>query len=88
MENKRTHEFLTKPQGYIITIILISVFMTAAMSLGMLLINLNEYTGIFSKWRKDFLNGCLIALPAGFILVPGTQKIIDFFTVSDVSSAK
>lgn len=71
---------LTKTQGYVLAVFLISVLMTAVMSLGMILVQTREYTNLGSIWWRQFVIGCYIAVPAGFILVPLIQKAVGMIT--------
>lgn len=77
MENNRK---ISKGFSYLIEIFLISIFMTAIMSIGMLLVKRPGEPEMFSKWKSDFLLGCSIAIPAGYILVPGIHKLLSFIT--------
>jgi hypothetical protein len=77
MEYKRK---IGKNLSYILEILFISIFMTAIMSLGMLLVKSPNDAGFFGKWKSDFLLGCCIAIPAGYILVPGIHKLLSFIT--------
>jgi hypothetical protein len=72
MENKWK---ISKILSYLLEIFLISVFMTAIMSIGMLMVRNPGEAELFKKWRSDFLLGCCIAIPAGYILVPSIHKL-------------
>ncbi|WP_299289407.1 DUF2798 domain-containing protein [uncultured Mucilaginibacter sp.] len=73
----KTKNRLTKTQAFILSIFLISVFMTAVMSFGMLAVRNGITYGIFKRWVQDFLLGCAIAVPAGYVIVPSIQKLMD-----------
>jgi len=73
-------KLLSAKQGRFLEIFLIAVLMTAVMSIGMILVQASEYSGIWHLWMKQFLIGCVIAVPAGFILVPLIQRAVDYFT--------
>jgi len=72
---------LSHTQASFIEILLISILMTAVMSLGMILVQSPDYKGIWDIWMKQFLTGCMIAVPAGFILVPLIQWAVDRYTI-------
>lgn len=53
--------------------------MTAVMSIGMLLIN-NPHDIYFKRdLLNNFLLGCLIAVPAGYVIVPAVEWLTDHF---------
>jgi hypothetical protein len=79
MDSKR--KILSHTQASFIEILLISVLMTAVMSIGMILVQSSDYKGIWDIWVKQFLTGCMIAVPAGFILVPLIQWAVDRYTI-------
>jgi hypothetical protein len=79
MDSKK--KILSTGLASFIEILLISILMTAVMSLGMILLQSPDYKGIWDIWVKQFLTGCMIAVPAGFILVPLIQWMVDRYTI-------
>ncbi len=77
----RTQHTLTKTQGFILSIFLISLFMTAVMTLGMLAFTNGLSHIAFKIFWKNFIQGCIVAIPAGYVIVPLVQKLID--SISD-----
>lgn len=71
---------LTAPQGFILSILLISLIMTAVMTVGMaLFMNPNDEHLAIHIW-ESFLLGSVIAIPTGFVIVPLVQKIVERLT--------
>lgn len=71
---------LTQKQGNILSVLLISLLMTAVMTLGMALV-MNPGDHHFGKhFLQNFILGSIIAVPTGFIIVPLVQSIIDRLT--------
>jgi len=71
---------LTKKQGTILFVLLISISMSAVMSFGIILLRLGWQEEFFKIWFNDFLVGCCLAIPTAFILVPLIKKLIDSIT--------
>jgi hypothetical protein len=69
---------LTRKQAYFIGIFIISLLMTAVMSLGMILIRQGFTDRFWIHWRNDFAVGCCIAIPAGYVLVPLVEKVMSY----------
>ena len=67
-------------QAKILAILLISLFMTAVMSGGMLLFRYGLHGDFMQRWLSDFILGCCIAVPAGFVLVPLVEKFVKKIT--------
>ncbi|WP_297337554.1 DUF2798 domain-containing protein [Algoriphagus sp.] len=68
---------LKPKQAHILFIFLVSVMMTAVMSLAILLLRVGWNQNFILIWLGDFAIGCLFSIPAGFILVPLIRKWID-----------
>lgn len=68
---------LKPEQAHILFIFLVSIMMTAVMSLAILLLRIGFREDFFFIWMSDFAVGCLFSIPAGFILVPLIKKWID-----------
>lgn len=71
---------LTKTQGTILFVLLVSVAMTAVMSFGILLLRLGWRADFFKIWIGDFLIGCCLSIPTGFTVVPLIKKWVDSMT--------
>jgi hypothetical protein len=71
---------LSKRQGAILNVLLVSVTMTAIMSFGILLLRLGWRVGFFKIWFSDFLIGCCLSIPTGFTIVPLIKKWVDNMT--------
>jgi hypothetical protein len=71
---------LTKTQGTILFVLLVSIAMTAVMSFGILLIRLGWQDNFIKMWFGDFLIGCCLSIPTGFLLVPLIKKLVDAIT--------
>jgi hypothetical protein len=71
---------ISRKQGKLLGILLISIFMTVLMSLGMLIAHRGIPHGFLKMWLNDFLIGCCIAIPAGYVLVPLTEILVDKIT--------
>jgi hypothetical protein len=67
-------------QAKILAIFLISLLMTAVMSGGMLLFRYGLHGDFMQRWLSDFVLGCCIAIPAGFVLVPLVEKGVEWLT--------
>lgn len=57
-------------QAHILFIFLVSILMTAVMSLAILLLRVGLSEDFLIIWISDFAVGCLFSLPTGFVLVP------------------
>jgi hypothetical protein len=68
-------------QAHTLFIFLVSIMMTAVMSLAILLLRVGLREDFFIIWISDFAVGCIFSIPAGFILVPLIKKWIDKRTV-------
>jgi hypothetical protein len=73
---------LTKKQGTILFVLLVSVAMTAVMSFGILLLRVGWTNHFFTMWIGDFLIGCCLSIPTGFTVVPLIKKMVDSITHS------
>ncbi len=71
---------LTKTQGTILFVLLVSIAMTAVMSFGILLIRLGWQDNFLKIWFGDFLIGCCLSIPTGFTIVPVIKKLVDSLT--------
>ncbi len=71
---------LTKTQGTILFVLLVSIAMTAVMSFGILLIRLGWQDNFIKIWFGDFLIGCCLSIPTGFTIVPAIKKLVDSLT--------
>jgi hypothetical protein len=67
-------------QAKILAIFLISLLMTAVMSGGMLLFRYGLHRDFMQRWLSDFILGCCIAVPAGYVLVPLVEKLMERMT--------
>ncbi|TDO24193.1 DUF2798 domain-containing protein [Pedobacter duraquae] len=74
---------LSKKQADIVFIILVSICTTAILSFGILCTHHAIDREFFTLWRPDFISGCLISIPTGFILNPLLKKLIDHYTEKD-----
>lgn len=72
---------LTKTQGTILFVLLVSIAMTAVMSFGILLLRLGWRADFIKIWIGDFLIGCCLSIPTGFTVVPLIKKWVDSMTV-------
>jgi Protein of unknown function (DUF2798) len=63
-------------QAKILAILFISVLMTVVMSGGMLLFRYGLHRDFMHRWLSDFILGCCIAIPAGYVFVPLVEKIM------------
>lgn len=59
----------------IVDTFLISVFMTAVMCLGMRMIHDPKDPQFAKHLLADFITGCYVAIPAGYIIVPLVLRI-------------
>jgi Protein of unknown function (DUF2798) len=71
---------LTKTQGTILFVLLVSIAMTAVMSFGILLLRLGWRADFLKIWVGDFLIGCCLSIPTGFTVVPLIKKWVDSMT--------
>lgn len=71
---------LTKSQGTILFVLLVSIVMTAVMSFGILLIRLGWQDNFMKIWFGDFIIGCSLSIPTGFTVVPIIKKLVDGLT--------
>jgi hypothetical protein len=71
---------LTKTQGTILFVLLVSIAMTAVMSFGILLLRLGWRADFLKIWIGDFLIGCCLSIPTGFTVVPLIKKWVDSMT--------
>jgi hypothetical protein len=69
-----------KKYYYIIFNILISIVMSAVMSLFFLIINVGLIPGFIVLWLKAFGTGFLIALPVTFLIIPLIRRLLDKIT--------
>jgi hypothetical protein len=74
---------LSKKQAAAVLVVLISIATTAILSCGILLTHHRVDREFFTLWRPDFISGCLISIPTGFILNPLIKKLVDHYTISD-----
>jgi hypothetical protein len=74
---------LSKKQAAAVLVVLISIATTAILSCGILLTHHSVDREFFTLWRPDFISGCLISIPTGFILNPLIKKLVDQYTISD-----
>lgn len=72
---------LSKIQGTILFVLLVSIAMTAVMSFGILLLRLGWRADFLKIWIGDFLIGCCLSIPTGFTVVPLIKKWVDSMTV-------
>jgi len=73
---------LTQKQAPVAFIIFVSIATTAILSFGILCTHHKIDREFFTLWRPDFITGCLISIPTGFILNPFIRKLIDRCTES------
>lgn len=71
---------LTKKQGTVLFVLLVSIAMTAVMSFGILVLRLGWSSNFLTIWLGDFLIGCCLSIPTGFIVVPLIKKMVDSIT--------
>lgn len=71
---------LSKTQGKILFVLLVSIAMTAVMSFGILLLRLGWRDDFFKIWFGEFLIGCGLSIPTGFTVVPLIKKWVDSMT--------
>ena len=71
---------LSKTQGTILFVLLVSIAMTAVMSFGILLLRLGWRVDFLKIWFGDFLIGCCLSIPTGFTVVPLIKKLVDNMT--------
>lgn len=74
---------LSKKEAEVAFVILVSIATTAILSFGILWTHHAIDREFFTLWRPDFISGCLISIPTGFILNPQIRKLIARFTVKD-----
>ena len=72
---------LTPKSANILFTLLVSVVMTAVMSLAILLTRLGWSANFPLIWLGDFAVGCLFSIPTGFVVVPLLRRWIDGQTV-------
>jgi Protein of unknown function (DUF2798) len=72
---------LSKTQGTILFVLLVSIAMTAVMSFGILLLRLGWRADFLKIWFGDFLIGCCLSIPTGFTVVPLIKKWVDNMTI-------
>lgn len=72
---------LSKAHSAILFVTLVSIAMTAVMSFGILLLHMGWRADFFKIWLPDFLTGCCLAIPTGFIVVPLIKRMVDSITV-------
>jgi hypothetical protein len=73
---------LTKKQAESAFVIVVSIATTAILSFGILWTHHKIDREFFTLWRPDFIHGCLISIPTGFILNPQIKKLMDYYTES------
>jgi hypothetical protein len=71
---------LSKAQGSIVFVLLVSICMTAVMSFGIALIRTGWHDDFLKMWFGDFLVGCCLSIPTGFFVVPLIRKLVDKLT--------
>ncbi len=71
---------LTQKQAPAAFVIFVSIATTAILSFGILCTHHRIDREFFTLWRPDFITGCLISIPTGFILNPLIRKFIDRHT--------
>ena len=71
---------LSKTQGTIFFVLLVSIAMTTVMSFGILLLRLGWRDDFLKIWIGDFLIGCCLSIPTGFTVVPLIRKMVDNMT--------
>jgi len=71
---------LTQKQAAAAFIILVSIATTTILSFGILWTHHKIDREFFTLWRPDFITGCCIAIPTGFIINPRIRKLIDRYT--------
>lgn len=64
-------------QAHIVFIFLVTVMMTAVMSLAILTLRVGWNQDFLLIWLADFAVGCLFSIPAGFLLVPLIKMWVD-----------
>ena len=74
---------ISKKRANVLFVIIVSIGTTAILSFGILCTHHKIDRAFFTLWRPDFISGCLISIPTGFILNPQIKKLIDRFTVED-----
>ena len=77
---------LTPKSANILFTLLVSVVMTAVMSLAILLTRVGWSPNFPLIWLADFLVGCLFSVPTGFVVVPLLRRWIDGQTVRGPAS--
>lgn len=70
----------TESQARLFSNIAVSVAMTIVMTGGMLCVHSGYCQDFFKLWAKDFIVGCLIAIPTGLLIVPIISKWVDHRT--------
>jgi len=73
---------LTQKQATATFTIMVSVATTAILSFGILWTHHQIDREFLTLWRPDFISGCLISIPTGFILNPFIKKLVDYYTVT------
>jgi hypothetical protein len=74
---------LSRKQADAVFVVVVSIGTTAILSFGILCTHHAINREFFTLWRPDFISGCLISIPTGFILNPQLKKLVDRFTVHD-----
>jgi hypothetical protein len=74
---------LTQRQAGVAFVILVSIGTTAILSFGILWTHHKLDEEFFIMWRPDFMHGCMISIPTGFILNPQIKKLVDHYTQSE-----
>jgi len=72
---------LSKAQGFAVFIVLVSIATTAILSFGILWTHHPLNNEFLVMWGPDFITGCCISIPVGFILVPVIKRWVDKFTI-------
>jgi hypothetical protein len=62
---------------------LMSLFMSGAMSLAMLSIELSAFMDVISQWPRAWGISLLVAFPVSMMVVPITQKLVSRIVVSE-----
>lgn len=77
---------LNKIQGNLLFVLLVSITMTAIMSFGILWIRLGWQDNFVNIWIADFLIGCCLSIPTGFLIVPLLKKLVNRLTGDEKSN--
>jgi hypothetical protein len=76
---------LTLSQANLLFVLLVSIAMTAVMSFGILLMRVGWQANFLLIWLGDFLLGCCLSIPTGFLVVPLIRRwLFGFVAPPDV----